>query len=173
MGVYVQKFGGTSVGSLERIARVAERVGRARGEGHALVVVVSAMAGETNRLLALGRELARAPDPREMDGRTDVTFTVTKGDLAEAEPIASDALGEARGALVIDQDLAKVSIVGLGMRSHAGVAAKMFRILATHGVNIAAISTSEIKVSCLIRAERAEDAVRALHAGFELASPPD
>ncbi len=105
------------------------------------------------------------------DGRTDVTFTVTKGDLAAARPIAEQALGEEQSGLAVDETLAKVSIVGLGMRSHAGVAAKMFRLLADAGVNIAAISTSEIKVSCLIREAQADEAVRTLHDGFELARP--
>jgi aspartate kinase len=67
-----------------------------------------------------------------------------------------------------DEDIVKVSIVGLGMRSHAGIAAKMFKILATEGINIQAISTSEIKVSCLIASKYTELAVRALHDGFGL-----
>ena len=71
-----------------------------------------------------------------------------------------------------DDQVAKVSIVGVGMRNHAGIAARMFRLLADHGINIQAISTSEIKTSCLIQSDRADDAVRVLHDGFELASPP-
>jgi aspartate kinase len=67
-----------------------------------------------------------------------------------------------------DEDVVKVSIVGLGMRSHAGIAAKMFRIMAREGINIQAISTSEIKVSCLVAAKYTELAVRALHDGFGL-----
>ena len=67
-----------------------------------------------------------------------------------------------------DEDVVKVSIVGLGMRSHAGIAAKMFRILANEGINIQAIATSEIKVSCLVAAKYTELAVRALHDGFGL-----
>ena len=70
-----------------------------------------------------------------------------------------------------DDDIVKVSIVGLGMRSHAGIAAKMFQILATEGINIQAISTSEIKISCLVAAKYMELAVRALHDGFGLAKP--
>ena len=70
-----------------------------------------------------------------------------------------------------DESVAKVSVVGLGMRSHAGVAARMFRLLAGAGINIQAISTSEIKVSCLVAADRAEDAVRTLHDGFGLGAP--
>ncbi len=67
-----------------------------------------------------------------------------------------------------DTDIAKVSIVGVGMRNHAGVASKMFEILANHGVNILMISTSEIKVSCVIDEKYTELAVRALHEGFGL-----
>src|SRR5688572_20593791 len=67
MALIVQKYGGTSVGSPERIKSVARRVARWQGKGHQLVVVVSAMAGETNRLIALARELQGQPDPRELD----------------------------------------------------------------------------------------------------------
>lgn len=398
MSLIVQKYGGTSVGSVERIRAVAERVARVRAEGHALVVVVSAMSGETNRLLALGRELAEVPDPREMDAlvatgeqvsaallaialnergvparsllahqvrlmtddaftkariraiddsrlmrvlgegrvavvagfqgideegnittlgrggsdttavaiaaalgaevceiytdvdgvytadprvcpaarkiehvsyeemlelaslgakvlqlrsvevamkygvpvhvrtsfseetgtmvtkedaslesivvtgvtadrntakvtirgvvdhpgiaaavfealadrhvsvdmiiqnvsedeRTDLTFTVAQDDAEAARAIVAQALVEKRDVLV-DTEVVKVSIVGLGMRSHAGVAARMFRLLADACINIQAISTSEIKVSCLIEARHADAAVRALHDGF-------
>lgn len=102
-----------------------------------------------------------------LDGRTDLTFTVTRTDADAAQAIAQKALGDAlAGDVAVDPAVVKVSIVGLGMRSHAGVAARMFRILADEGINIEAISTSEIKVSCLIAAKYAELAVRALHAGF-------
>ena len=78
------------------------------------------------------------------------------------------------GALGVryDEDIVKVSIVGLGMRSHAGVAAKMFRLLSNEGINIQAISTSEIKVSCLVATKYAELAVRCLHDGFDLGTAP-
>ena len=103
------------------------------------------------------------------EGRTDVTFTVPKDDATSAHEIVMGALAaEKRGEVLVDTDVAKVSIVGLGMRSHAGVAAKMFRLLADRGINIQAISTSEIKVSCLIAARHADDAVRTLHDGFGL-----
>lgn len=108
------------------------------------------------------------------DGRTDVTFTVTDGEAEPAREIVEAAIeAEQRGAILLDREVCKVSIVGLGMRSHAGVAAKMFRLLAEARVNIQAISTSEIKVSCLIDAGQGEDAVRALHAGFGLGRPAD
>ncbi|MFW5876664.1 MAG: aspartate kinase [Myxococcota bacterium] len=102
-------------------------------------------------------------------GHTDVTFTVTKADVERAREIAS-RIAEGVGAreVVVDEDVVKVSIVGLGMRTHAGVAARMFRLLADEGINIETISTSEIKVSCLIPSRYGELAVRTLHDGFEL-----
>lgn len=97
---------------------------------------------------------------------TDMTFTVPKGEVDQARAIASQELP---GLTVdVDEDVTKVSIVGLGMRSHAGVAARMFRLLADENINIQAISTSEIKVSCLIHSKYGELAVRALHDGFGL-----
>ncbi len=107
---------------------------------------------------------------KESKGRADVTFTLAKTDLQRAKPFIDEVATRLGAAQVrYDEDIVKVSIVGLGMRSHAGIAAKMFRILATEGINIQAISTSEIKVSCLIHAKYTELAVRALHDGFGLA----
>ncbi|WP_146647170.1 aspartate kinase [Labilithrix luteola] len=101
--------------------------------------------------------------------RADVTFTLAKTDLARAKP-AIEEVAKRLGSNEVryDEEVVKVSIVGLGMRSHAGIAARMFRILAEEGINIQAISTSEIKVSCLIHAKYTELAVRALHDGFGL-----
>jgi aspartate kinase len=73
--------------------------------------------------------------------------------------------------VVGDDQIAKVSIVGVGMRNHAGVAARMFQALASEGINIAMITTSEIKLSCIIEKKYAELAVRALHDAFELSAP--
>jgi aspartate kinase len=102
-------------------------------------------------------------------GKTDVTFTVAKADLAKAKVMMEKIVADVRALDVrYDEDIAKVSIVGLGMRSHAGVAAKMFRILAEERINIQAISTSEIKVSCLVATKYTELAVRALHDAFGL-----
>ena len=70
MALIVQKYGGTSVGSTERIKNVAKRIARFHRDGHQLVVVVSAMSGETNRLLELAKEISPNPDPRELDGTT-------------------------------------------------------------------------------------------------------
>ena len=107
---------------------------------------------------------------KESHDRADVTFTLAKSDLLRAKPFIEE-VGKRLGAQEVryDEDIVKVSIVGLGMRSHAGIAAKMFRIMAAEGINIQAISTSEIKVSCLIHAKYTELAVRALHDGFGLA----
>lgn len=104
------------------------------------------------------------------DGKaTDISFTVPKTDSKKALKSTEDIAREL-GAKGVDlrEDIAKISIVGVGMRTHSGVAAQMFDVLAKHGVNIMAISTSEIKVSCLIDAKYTELAVRVLHEAFEL-----
>ncbi|MFZ5792711.1 MAG: aspartate kinase [Pseudomonadota bacterium] len=100
---------------------------------------------------------------------TDLTFTVTKADLARAKKVLEerrDSLGYQ--ALVPDSNVVKVSVIGLGMRSHAGVAQRMFKALAEKGINIQVISTSEIKVSVLVAEEYTELAVRALHTAYGL-----
>jgi aspartate kinase len=99
----------------------------------------------------------------------DITFTLPRKDLRKA----LDVLNSVKSKVGIDDiahsaDVAKVSIVGIGMRSHAGVAAKMFRALADKGINIQAITTSEIKVSVLIDEAYTELAVRALHTAYGL-----
>jgi aspartate kinase len=110
---------------------------------------------------------------REAGNTTDVTFTVPKTDLARCKSLIEESCRDIGGTSIeYDNDIVKVSIVGLGMRSHAGVAAKMFRLLAEEGINISAISTSEIKVSCLIAQKYTELAVRALHEGFALDKGP-
>ena len=101
------------------------------------------------------------------DEKTDVTFTIPRGDVPKAlERVKSAALEIGAGDVVYDSEVAKVSIVGLGMRSHAGVASRMFEVLAAEGINIQMISTSEIKISIVIAAKYAELAVRVLHDAF-------
>jgi aspartate kinase len=103
------------------------------------------------------------------DGTTDMTFTVGKADLPRALQVletARQAIGYAE--ISSDQNVAKISVVGVGMRSHAGVASTMFGTLAERGINIQVISTSEIKVSVLVAAEYTELAVRALHTAYKL-----
>ncbi|MEW6114892.1 MAG: aspartate kinase [Thermodesulfobacteriota bacterium] len=107
------------------------------------------------------------------EGITDITFTVPEADLAKTLDICNkirDAIG-ARSVFG-SNDIAKVSIVGAGMRSHSGVAGRMFTALAKEGINIEMISTSEIKISCVIQKKYAELAVRALHDAFELHKEP-
>jgi aspartate kinase len=101
------------------------------------------------------------------DGTTDLTFTVAKADRKKAVAIVERILPalSAKGVLV-DTDIAKISVVGVGMRTHAGVAARMFEVLAAEGINIQMISTSEIKISVVIEAKYTELAVRVLHESF-------
>jgi aspartate kinase len=105
------------------------------------------------------------------EGRTDMTFSCPTNQVARAEK----ALQEAKAAgninfheLVADTEVAKVSVVGIGMRSHTGIAAKMFDVLSKEGINIKVITTSEIKISVLIERKYMELAVQALHDAFEL-----
>ena len=101
------------------------------------------------------------------DGTTDLTFTVPQSDYEKAHRIVEGVRGTIGGREIRgDLDLAKVSIVGLGMRTHAGIAARMFQVLAAEGVNVQMISTSEIKISVVVAAKYAELAVRALHDAF-------
>ena len=103
------------------------------------------------------------------DGRSDISFTVPRTDLHKAVS-AAEEVRQATGAetALSDENIAKVSVVGIGMQSHSGVAAKVFQSLADQGINIQMISTSEIKISCVIALERADEAVRALHQAYGL-----
>ncbi|HTT86950.1 MAG TPA: ACT domain-containing protein, partial [Acidimicrobiales bacterium] len=106
-------------------------------------------------------------------GTTDISFTVPKVDLATSMEIVRDlapAIGA--GEVLADDGIAKVSLVGAGMRSHPGVSATMFETLGEAGINIEMISTSSIRVSCVVRADRVEEAVRILHDAFELSGQP-
>ncbi len=103
------------------------------------------------------------------EGTTDLTFTIPAADLAKGLAICNEIRQDLGAKNVFgSNDIAKVSIIGLGMRSYSGVAAKMFSTLADEGINIQMISTSEIKISCVIDKKYAELAVRALHDSFEL-----
>ena len=106
------------------------------------------------------------------DNSASITFTVNKTDLSQAEELLGE-IAKDLGALEVDSDnrIAKVSIVGVGMRSHAGVAAKMFEALSNEGINIQLITTSEIKITVVIEERYLELAVRALHSVFELSEP--
>ncbi len=105
-------------------------------------------------------------------GCADVAFTVPKTDFSKALQIVREQVKEIGGKEVLsDENIAKVSIIGVGMRSHSNVAAQMFSALAKEGINIQMISTSEIKISCVIDSKYTELAVRALHDAFELDKP--
>jgi aspartate kinase len=102
------------------------------------------------------------------DGSTDISFTVPRANLVDAERISKQVAGEIDAESVdVDADIAKVSLVGAGMKSHPGVAAKVFETLATAGINIEMISTSTIRISCVVRAEDVDAAVKALHDAFD------
>jgi aspartate kinase len=102
------------------------------------------------------------------DGTTDISFTVPRSAAEAAREIAGRAAAElGAGAVEIDEQVGKVSLVGAGMKSHPGVAAKVFRVLAAAGINIEMISTSTIRISCVVRGDDVTRAVQALHDAFE------
>jgi aspartate kinase len=111
------------------------------------------------------------------DGTTDLTFTLPKIDRKRSIELLKDKVPDLVGKdgerIQFDDEISKVSVVGVGMRSHAGIAKTMFTLLANEGINIQLISTSEIKVSCVIARKYAELAVRTLHEGFGLHLPPE
>ena len=102
--------------------------------------------------------------------KTDITFTVPKGDVEKATDILENSRKVQFDRLISDKNVVKISVIGVGMRSHAGVAATMFQTLAEKGINIQVISTSEIKISVLIDSQYTELAVRALHTAYGLDS---
>jgi aspartate kinase len=104
-------------------------------------------------------------------GRTDFTFTVNRGDFKRANDILQQTARDMGAREVLaDDSIVKISLVGVGMRSHAGIASKMFEALANEGINIRMISTSEIKISVVVDEKYLELGVRALHDAFELES---
>jgi aspartate kinase len=106
------------------------------------------------------------------EGNTDLTFTVSKGDLGRTVSLVEEIAHEIQaGEVVTDDQIGKVSIVGTGIQSAPGFASRMFRSLYDAGINIQMISTSEIRITCIVAADRVNDAVRALHKTFELEHP--
>jgi aspartate kinase len=106
-------------------------------------------------------------EPVGGDQLADLSFTVDRADLTTAKDVIA-GLGDLSREVRTDEQIGKVSIVGAGMRSHPGVAAKVFEVLGRERINIEMISTSPIKISCVISADRVSDAVNALHKTFEL-----
>ena len=110
-------------------------------------------------------------EPVSEGAEADMSFTVPRTDLRAAHDALDPIIAELGiKSLSEDPEMGKVSIVGAGMRSHPGVAAKVFATLGERGINIEMISTSPIKISCVVRAEQLDEAVRALHGAFELGS---
>jgi aspartate kinase len=109
--------------------------------------------------------------PVSAGGLAEISFTIPREHLRDARAALQPLAGEAYSELIAYEDMGKVSIVGAGMRSHPGVAAKVFGVLAAEGLNIEMISTSPIKISCVIPRDRVESVVRALHDAFELSGP--
>jgi aspartate kinase len=152
---------------------VVNSVALDRGEAKVSVLGIPDQPGVAAKLFGALDEKAIVVDvivqntPR--DGRVDLTFTVGKADLIKTTDVVKKvAKGLKAKGVETDGDVAKVSIVGVGMRNHSGVAARMFKVLAKEGINVQAISTSEIRVSCIIAAKYGELAVRALHTAFGL-----
>jgi aspartate kinase len=105
-------------------------------------------------------------------GHTDISFTLPRDDLPRAEPILEGIAGEVgAGGFSCDPEIAKISLIGAGMKTHPGVAADMFDALAEAGLNIEIISTSSIRISCVVRASEIEQAVRVVHERFRLSEP--
>ncbi len=106
---------------------------------------------------------------QSVDGKTDFTFTVSRGEYLKAMGVLEQVKIDVGAASIVgDSKVSKVSVVGVGMRSHVGVASQMFRTLSEEGINILMISTSEIKISCVISRDHIDEAVKVLHKAFEL-----
>jgi aspartate kinase len=110
-------------------------------------------------------------EPTSAGGQAEISFTLAREDLRAARQVLDPLSREAYAQMITDEEMGKVSIVGAGMRSHPGVAAKVFGVLAAEGVNIEMISTSPIKISCVISRSHVEHAVRLLHDAFALSGP--
>jgi aspartate kinase len=167
---------GTIICSEEAIVEDRNRV---RGIAHEEQVARLSVVGVPDRpgiAAAIFAPLAEADIPADVivqtashEGVTDMSFTVSLADAKQAERILQGVAAEIGARTVLAQNgLAKVSVIGSGIRGQAGVAATMFRTLSEHGVNIEMISTSEIRITCIIKADRVKDAVAALHEAFKL-----
>ena len=134
------------------------------GVAHALLNPVSEASIEVDMIVV------NAP----RDGRVDLSFTVHRDDYARSLELTRIAAGRYAGAAVAGDDrVAKLAVVGSGMRSHAGVAARLFETLGKEGINVRLVSTSEIKISVLVAEKDLERAVRALHRAYGLEQPQD
>ena len=145
-----------------------------RNEAKITLVGVPDVPGVVARIFAAMAELDIVVDMIIQNagagGLADVTFTVPEAELERASAALGQVqFGAAPPAIRSDREICKISIVGLGMRTHAGVAAKAFALLAAEGINVQMVSTSEIKISVVVHERYGELALRALHDGFGLA----
>jgi aspartate kinase len=146
----------------DEAAIAVSRLPHEAGVAHALLAPVAAAGIEVDMIVIA------APN----EGRVDLTFTVHRDDFAQALALTQGAAAKYPGAAVAgDERVAKLAVVGSGMRSHAGVAATLFETLGKEGINLRLVSTSEIKISVLVEERRLERAVRALHAAYGLGGP--
>lgn len=168
--------GGTIICSEEAIL---EDLSRVRGIAHEEQVARLSVVGVPDRpgiAAAIFTPLAEADIAADVivqtashEGVTDMSFTVPADDASRAEQILQGLAPEVGARMILqDRGLAKISVVGSGIRGHPAVAATMFRTLAEHGINIEMISTSEIRITCIIRADRIREAVQVLHEAFGL-----
>lgn len=159
---------------MERL--VVSSVAYSKDEARITLTKVPDQPGVASRIFTLVAEAGIVVDMiiqnTRKGGLTDLTFTVPKSDFQRAMAIQKE-VAESIGAEQVlgDEHIAKVSVIGVGMRSHSGVAAKMFTVLAKENINIIMISTSEIKISCVIEEKHTELAVQVLHRAFGLDSP--
>ena len=165
---------GTLVTTEDKIVEqeIVSGIAHSRDEAKVTVVSVKDVPGVAARLFAPLAEAAVNVDMIvqniSAEGRTDMTFTVPRGEVSLAVKTIIEKVDLTYEDLLVDQNVAKVSVVGIGMRSHAGVANTMFKTLAEKAINIQVISTSEIKISVLIEDDYTELAVRSLHAAYGL-----
>jgi aspartate kinase len=148
-------------------------VARERHEAQITLVGVPHVPGGVAQIFAVTADLGIVVDMiiqnAGAQGHTDVTFTVPENDLDRARAaIEGLRFAEIAPSVVTDREICKISIVGLGMRTHAGVAAKAFALLAAEGINVQMVSTSEIKISVVVHERYGELALRVLHDGFGL-----
>jgi aspartate kinase len=129
------------------------------------------IAGRVTTALALANvnvDMIIQNEPESEGARADMSFTVPRDDVRAARAALQPVLDELGVGLATDESMGKVSIVGAGMKTHPGVAAKVFSTLGDHDINIEMISTSPIRISCVVPGDRVPDAVKALHGAFEL-----
>lgn len=182
MPILVASTFGEGPGTLVRKGTDVEAQSKVRGVAHDFDVAKVTVRGVPDQpgiaarlfepLAEVGVSVDTIVQNSSLDGLTDLSFTVARSDVAQAIRAVEPAMTDIGAAgCVADDRLGKVSIVGTGMQSGPGYAARMFRTLYEAGVNIELISTSEIRITCIVREDQVSDAVRALHEAFELDEP--